>query len=100
MITAVIRALGTDVLAVQEILAPDGDTAAALPGADWHPTAGHHPADVYGAHGVRRRIDGVRVTGSLAAAVRAHQVLDTAQTRAASDHLPVTVEYLPRALHA
>src|SRR5260370_334957 len=28
MITTVIRALGTDVLAVQEILAPDGDTAA------------------------------------------------------------------------
>ena len=28
MITGVIRALGTDVLAVQEILAPDSDTAA------------------------------------------------------------------------
>jgi endonuclease/exonuclease/phosphatase family metal-dependent hydrolase len=32
--------------------------------------------------------------------MRAHQVLDTAQARAASDHLPVTVEYLPRAAHA
>jgi hypothetical protein len=73
---------------------------AALTGADWHATTGHHPRDVYGAHGVRRRIDSIRVTEPLAAAMRAHQVLDTAQTRAASDHLPVTVEYLPRAVHA
>jgi endonuclease/exonuclease/phosphatase family metal-dependent hydrolase len=73
---------------------------AALLGADWHPTTGHHPDDVYGAHGVRRRIDAVRVTGPLAAAMRAHQVIDTAQTRAASDHLPVTVEYLPMAVYA
>jgi endonuclease/exonuclease/phosphatase family metal-dependent hydrolase len=72
--------------------------AAALIRADWQPTTGHHPDDVYGAHGVRRRIDGVRVTGPLAAAVRAHEVLDTAQTRAASDHLPVTVEYRPAAV--
>jgi endonuclease/exonuclease/phosphatase family metal-dependent hydrolase len=50
-------------------------------------------------HGVRRRIDGIRVTGSLADAVCAHHVLDTAQTREASDHLPVTVEYLPSAAH-
>jgi endonuclease/exonuclease/phosphatase family metal-dependent hydrolase len=27
--------------------------------------------------------------------MRAHHVLDTALTREASDHLPVTVEYLP-----
>jgi endonuclease/exonuclease/phosphatase family metal-dependent hydrolase len=27
-------------------------------------------------------------------------VLDTAETRTASDHLPVTVEYLPTAVHA
>ena len=73
---------------------------AALTGADWHPTTGHHPHDVYGAHGVRRRIDAIRVTEPLAAAMRTHQVLDTAQTRAASDHLPVTVEYLPSAVHA
>ncbi len=73
---------------------------AAITGADWQPTTGHHPHDVYGAHGVRRRIDGIRVTGSLAAAMRAHQVLVTGQTQAASDHLPVTVEYLPRAVHA
>ena len=74
--------------------------AAALIRADWQPTTGHHPDDVYGAHGVRRRIDGVRVTGPLAAALRAHEVLDTAQTRAASDHLPVTVEYRPAAVCA
>ncbi len=74
--------------------------AAALIGADWHPTTGHHPDDVYGMHGVRRRIDGVRVTAALAGAMRAHDVLDTAQTRQASDHLPVTVEYLPSAAHA
>ena len=72
---------------------------AAVTGAGWHPTTGHHPADVYGAHGVRRRIDAVRVTGPLVPAVRAHHVHDTAQTRAASDHLPVTVEYLPAAVH-
>ena len=72
---------------------------AAVTGAGWQPTTGHHPADVYGAHGVRRRIDAVRVTGPLVPAVRAHHVHDTAQTRAASDHLPVAVEYLPAARH-
>jgi endonuclease/exonuclease/phosphatase family metal-dependent hydrolase len=72
---------------------------AALIGADWQATTGHHPDDVYAAHGVRRRIDAVRVTGPLAGALRAHRVHDTAQTRAASDHLPVTVEYLPSAAH-
>jgi endonuclease/exonuclease/phosphatase family metal-dependent hydrolase len=73
--------------------------AAAVTGADWQPTTGHHPADVYGAHGVRRRIDAVRVTGPLVPALRAHRVHDTELTRAASDHLPVTVEYLPAAAH-
>jgi len=73
---------------------------AALTRAEWHATTGHHPADVYGAHGVRRRIDAVRVTGPMAGAMRAHHVLDTEQTRGASDHLPVTVEYLPTAVHA
>jgi len=71
---------------------------AAVTGADWRPTTGHHPADAYGAHGVRRRIDAVRVTGPLVPAMRAHHVRDTTQTRAASDHLPVTVEYLPAAV--
>ena len=72
--------------------------AAALLRAEWQPTAGHHPQDVYGAHGVLRRIDGVRVTRPVAGAVRAHHVLDTALTREASDHLPVMVEYLPTAV--
>jgi endonuclease/exonuclease/phosphatase family metal-dependent hydrolase len=71
--------------------------AAALTGAGWQATTGHHPDDVYARHGVRRRIDAVRVTGQLAAALRGHEVLDSAMTREASDHLPVTVEYLPSA---
>jgi endonuclease/exonuclease/phosphatase family metal-dependent hydrolase len=74
--------------------------AAAVTGAAWQPTAGHHPADVYGEHGVRRRIDAVRVTDALVPALRAHQVIDTAQTRAASDHLPVMVEYTPATAYA
>ncbi len=73
--------------------------AAAITGAQWQATAGHHPHDVYGAHGVRRRIDAVRVGGPLVPALRAHHVHDTAPARAASDHLPVTVEYLPEAVH-
>jgi endonuclease/exonuclease/phosphatase family metal-dependent hydrolase len=73
--------------------------AAAVVRADWQATAGHHPADVYGAHGVRRRIDAVRVTPDMAAALCAHHVLGTAQAREASDHLPVTVEYSPTAVH-
>jgi hypothetical protein len=71
---------------------------AALVAAPWRPTAGHYPGDVYAAHGVRRRIDGVRVTAQLARAVRAHHVADTVLAREASDHLPVTVEYLPAAV--
>jgi endonuclease/exonuclease/phosphatase family metal-dependent hydrolase len=72
--------------------------AAAVTGASWQATTGHHPADVYGAHGVRRRIDAIRVTGPLVPAVRAHRVHETAQTRAASDHLPVTADYVPAAV--
>jgi len=68
---------------------------AAVTGAGWQPTTGHHPADSYGQRGIRRRIDAIRVTGPLVPAMRAHRVHDTEQTRAASDHLPVTVEYLP-----
>jgi endonuclease/exonuclease/phosphatase family metal-dependent hydrolase len=74
--------------------------AAALTGADWQPTTGHHPDDVYGTHGVRRRIDGIRVTGPLTDAMRGHSVLDTTYTQGASDHLPVTIEYLPTAVIA
>ncbi len=73
------------------------DAAAAL-NAPWRPTVGHHPDDPYGARGVWRRIDGVRVTRPLLGALRAHRVTDTELTRQASDHLPVTVEYVPSAL--
>ena len=69
--------------------------AAAILGAQWQPTCGHHPSDVYGQHGVRRRIDAIRVTSSLVPGLRRHRVHDTAEARAASDHLPVTVEYQP-----
>jgi endonuclease/exonuclease/phosphatase family metal-dependent hydrolase len=71
--------------------------AAALLGAGWQATTGHHPDDVYGRNGVSRRIDAIRVTGELAAALRRHEVLDTPAAREASDHLPVTVEYLQAA---
>jgi endonuclease/exonuclease/phosphatase family metal-dependent hydrolase len=73
------------------------DAAAAIR-APWHPTAGHHPDDSYGAHGVRRRIDGVRVTSQVLGALRAHHVESTDLARGASDHLPVTVDYLPAAI--
>jgi endonuclease/exonuclease/phosphatase family metal-dependent hydrolase len=73
--------------------------AAALTRASWQPTVGHHPDDVYAAHRVRRRIDGIRVTAELTSALRAHHVTDTALAREASDHLPVTVEYLPGLIH-
>lgn len=69
--------------------------AAALIGADWQATTGHHPDDVYARNGVRRRIDAIRVTWQFSGAVRAHEVLDSPAAREASDHFPVTVEYLP-----
>jgi endonuclease/exonuclease/phosphatase family metal-dependent hydrolase len=72
--------------------------AAAVLGAEWQPTTGHHPADAYGQHGVRRRIDAVRVTAALVPALRGHEVTTSPAALAASDHLPVTVEYLPSAL--
>ena len=72
--------------------------AAAVLRAPWQPTTGYHPADGYGAHGIRRRIDAVRVTSQVVGALRAHQVESTDLARQASDHLPVTVEYLPAAI--
>jgi hypothetical protein len=75
------------------------DAAAALR-APWQATAGHHPGDPFGARGIRRRIDGMRVNAPMLGALRAHQVEDTELTRRASDHLPVTVEYLPSSLRA
>src|SRR6266704_3409729 len=73
------------------------DAAAALR-APWHATAGHHPDDPYGEHGVWRRIDGIRVTRPVLGALRGHHVEDTELARRASDHLPVTAEYAPSAL--
>jgi endonuclease/exonuclease/phosphatase family metal-dependent hydrolase len=72
--------------------------AAAVLRAPWQATAGHHPADSYGAHGIRRRIDAVRVSSQLRGALRAHHVDCSELARRASDHLPVTVEYLPAAI--
>jgi len=73
------------------------DAAAALR-APWHATAGHHPDDPYGEHGVWRRIDGIRVTRPVLGALRGYHVEDTELARRASDHLPVTAEYAPSAL--
>ena len=75
------------------------DAAAAL-NAPWQATVGHHPDDSFGAHGVWRRIDAVRVTRPVLGALRAHHIEDTGLTRRASDHLPVTAEYLPLAVTA
>jgi endonuclease/exonuclease/phosphatase family metal-dependent hydrolase len=72
--------------------------AAAVLRAPWQPTVGHHPADSYGAHGIWRRIDGIRVTEPVVGALRAHHVQDTELARRASDHLPVLVEYVPSAI--
>jgi endonuclease/exonuclease/phosphatase family metal-dependent hydrolase len=72
--------------------------AAAVLRAPWQPTTGHHPADGYGARGIRRRIDAVRVTSQVTGALRAHHVESTDLARQASDHLPVTVEYVPAAI--
>jgi hypothetical protein len=74
--------------------------AAAVLRAPWQPTAGHYLGDAYAARGIRRRIDGVRVTPEVVPALRAHRVTDTGLTRRASDHLPVTVEYEPAAIAA
>jgi endonuclease/exonuclease/phosphatase family metal-dependent hydrolase len=73
------------------------DAAAALR-APWQATVGHHRFDRYGAAGISRRIDAVRVTRHVLPALRAYHVTDTELTRAASDHLPVTVEYAPSAV--
>jgi len=72
------------------------DAAAAL-NAPWQATVGHHPDDGYGARGVSRRIDGIRVTRQVLDALCAYHVTSTELTRQASDHLPVTVEYVPAA---
>ena len=73
------------------------DAAAAL-NAPWQATVGHHVDDPYGAHGIWRRIDGIRVTRRVLGALRAYHVTDSELARRASDHLPATAEYLPSAL--
>jgi hypothetical protein len=79
-----------------EVLLAGGlvDAAAALQ-APWQPTAGHFPGDGYGSRGITRRIDAIRVTRQVLPALRAHYVTDTSLTRRASDHLPVSVKYVP-----
>jgi endonuclease/exonuclease/phosphatase family metal-dependent hydrolase len=74
--------------------------AAAVLRAPWQPTVGHFPGDGYGARGIRRRIDAIRVTEPVAPALRAHHIIDTELARRASDHLPVSVEYVPAAVAA
>jgi endonuclease/exonuclease/phosphatase family metal-dependent hydrolase len=75
------------------------DAAAAL-GAPWQATTGHHPGDRYGSYGIFRRIDAIRVTRHVLGALRGYSATDTDAARRASDHLPVTVEYLPAAVAA
>lgn len=84
-----------------EVLLSGGliDAAAALR-APWQPTTGHYPGDGYGSQGITRRIDGIRVTEQVTPALRAHWVTDSRLARSASDHLPVTVEYVPAAIAA
>jgi endonuclease/exonuclease/phosphatase family metal-dependent hydrolase len=72
--------------------------AAAVLRVPWQPTVGHHPQDRYGAAGISRRIDAIRVTRHVVGALRGYHVTDTDLTRSASDHLPVTVEYAPSAV--
>jgi endonuclease/exonuclease/phosphatase family metal-dependent hydrolase len=71
--------------------------AAAVLRAPWQPTVGHFAADGYGSRGIRRRIDAIRVTRQVVPALRAYHVTDTEVARAASDHLPVCVDYEPSA---
>jgi hypothetical protein len=52
------------------------------------PTVGHWPSSRYG----NRRIDIFRVTRPLLKAVRKFVVIDTAETRSASDHLPILAQ--------
>ena len=75
------------------------DVAAVLR-APWRATTGHHPDDSYGARGISRRIDGIRVTKQLLGGLLSYGVEDTELTRRVSDHLPVTVEYAPQAAAA
>ena len=74
--------------------------AAAVLRAPWQPTVGYYPEDGYAARGIMRRIDAVRVTSQVVPALRAYHVTDTPLARSASDHLPVSVEYVPAQIAA
>jgi len=69
--------------------------AAAVLRAPWQATSGHFPGDGYGAVGILRRIDAIRVTEDVVPALRKYRVVDNDKARRASDHLPVTVEFVP-----
>jgi endonuclease/exonuclease/phosphatase family metal-dependent hydrolase len=69
------------------------DAAVALE-APWQQTTGHFPDDPHGP----RRVDRILATASASPALHSYAVIDTAETRALSDHLPVIVELDPAAL--
>jgi endonuclease/exonuclease/phosphatase family metal-dependent hydrolase len=69
--------------------------AAAVLRAPWQATTGHDRGDGYGSAGIMRRIDAIRVTEDVVPALRAYRVIDNERARKASDHLPVSVEFVP-----
>lgn len=69
------------------------DAAVALD-APWMPSCGHAPDDPHGP----RRIDRILATAGTRPALRSYEVVDTAITRALSDHLPVVVGLDPALL--
>jgi Endonuclease/Exonuclease/phosphatase family len=79
-----------------EVLLQGGlhDVAAVLR-APWQATTGHFAGDGYGAIGIRRRIDAIRVTADVIPALRAYRVIDNDHAKQVSDHLPVIVRYVP-----
>ncbi|KUJ45425.1 endonuclease/exonuclease/phosphatase family protein [Micromonospora maris] len=64
----------------------------------WKATTGHWPTCPYGVRGIARRVDTIHATQPVLRAVRSLTVVDNPTTRAASDHLPVTVDLDPRKL--
>jgi endonuclease/exonuclease/phosphatase family metal-dependent hydrolase len=72
--------------------------AAAVLRAPWQATVGYYPGDGYGARGILRRIDAIRVQRQVVPALQAYQVCDTEIARRASDHLPISVDYVPAAI--
>jgi endonuclease/exonuclease/phosphatase family metal-dependent hydrolase len=66
--------------------------AAAVLEADWQATYGYTPGKE---PLLPRRIDAIRVTHQVLPQLESHQVVRTPDTLAASDHLPVVVEFKP-----